>query len=145
MNIRLLFALSSLFPSCILQQMCVNLVTRQLDISEKEEVMDDVQDEDEALPDNTATNETVLDTEHVRIFIRIRDTNVCQFDIQVLVNLEKNKFRLLTHYCHWQFTEWRVPQIERSFFSSTTTSLPTNDLKNEQNNIFFKSVFCSRF
>ena len=31
---------------------------------------------------------------------------------------------------YWS-TEWRVPQMERSFFSSTTTSLPTRDLKNE--------------
>merc|ERR1719208_215331 len=31
---------------------------------------------------------------------------------------------------YWS-TECRVPQMERSFLSSTTTSLPTRDLKNE--------------
>ena len=31
---------------------------------------------------------------------------------------------------YWS-TECRVPQMERSFFSSTTTSFPTRDLKNE--------------
>ena len=86
MNTRSLFALSSFFPGGILQQMCVNFVSRQLDISEEDEVTNDATD-DENLPDNTATNETVLDTEHVRIFIRICHTDVCQFNIQVLVNL----------------------------------------------------------
>ena len=85
MNMESLFALSSLFPSGILQEMCVNLVTRQLDIS-----------------DNTATNETVLDTEHVRIFVWIRHTDVCQFYIQVLVNLEtKNKVLLQESLFHY--------------------------------------------
>ena len=32
-------------------------------------------------------------------------------------------------------TEWRIPLISISFFISTTTSLPTNVLKNEKNSI----------
>ena len=64
-------------------------------------------------PDYTPPDEAVLDTEHVGILVRVRHTDVCELDVR-----------------YWS-TEWRVPQMERSFFSSTTTSLPTRDLKNE--------------
>ena len=43
------------------------------------------------LPDHAAADEAVLDTEHVRIFVRVRHTDVCQLYVQVLVNLNRKE------------------------------------------------------
>ena len=37
-------------------------------------------------PDNTPSDEAVLDTEHVGILVRVRHADVCQLDVEVLVH-----------------------------------------------------------
>lgn len=37
-------------------------------------------------PHNRSTNEAILHTQHMRIFLRIGDCDICQFDVEILIH-----------------------------------------------------------
>ena len=67
----LLLVLGSFLPGGVLQEVSVNLVPRQLDIAH-----------------HAATDETVLDAQHVGILVWVGHTDICQLYIEVLINLQ---------------------------------------------------------
>ena len=71
----LLLALGSFLPGGVLQQVSVHLVPGQLDISH-----------------HAATDETVLDTQHVGILVGVSHADVCQLYIEVLIHLKQRQF-----------------------------------------------------
>ena len=76
---RSLFTLRRLLPCGILKEVGVNLVTWQLDISGVILVMLRTIGENMILhsPDNTPSDEAVLDAEHVGILVWVGHTDVC--------------------------------------------------------------------
>ena len=70
----LLLVLSSFLPGGVLQEVSVHLVPRQLDISH-----------------HAATDETVLDAQHVGILVGVSHADVCQLYIEVLIHLQQRQ------------------------------------------------------
>ena len=70
----LLLVLSSFLPGGVLEEVGVNLVPGQLDIT-----------------DHAASDETVLDAQHVGILVGVGDADICQLYIEVLINLEQRQ------------------------------------------------------
>ena len=70
----LLLVLSSFLPGGVLQEVGVHLVPGQLDISH-----------------HAATDETVLDAQHVGILVGVSDADVCQLYIEVLIHLQQRQ------------------------------------------------------
>ena len=67
----LLLVLSSFLPGGVLQEVSVHLVPGQLDVAH-----------------DAATDETVLDAQHVGILVGVGHTDICQLYIEVLINLQ---------------------------------------------------------
>ena len=67
----LLLVLSSFLPGGVLQEVSVHLIPGQLDISH-----------------HAATDETVLDAQHVGILVGVGHTDICQLYIEILINLQ---------------------------------------------------------
>merc|ERR1712035_73047 len=67
-----LLLLHCFFSCSVLQELSVHFVCRQLNI-----------------PDHRSTDETVFHRQHVWIFLWICDTDVCELNVQVLVNRMK--------------------------------------------------------
>ena len=66
----LLLVLGSFLPGGVLEEVSVHLVPGQLDISY-----------------HAATDETVLDAQHVGILVWVSHADICQLYIEVLINL----------------------------------------------------------
>ena len=75
----LLLVLSSFLPGGVLQEVGVYLVPGQLDI-----------------PHHAATDETVLDAQHVGILVGVSHADVCQLYIEVLVHLKSRPVNFLS-------------------------------------------------
>ena len=75
----LLLVLSSFLPGGVLQEVGVHLVPGQLHIAH-----------------HAATDETVLDTQHVGILVGVGHADICQLYIEVLINLEYRQLSQLT-------------------------------------------------
>ena len=67
----LLLVLSSFLPGGVLQEMGVHLVPGQLDVAH-----------------DAASDETVLDAQHVGILVGVSHADICQLYIEVLINLQ---------------------------------------------------------
>ena len=67
----LLLVLGSFLPGGVLEEVSVHLVPGQLDV-----------------PHHAPPDEAVLDAQHVRILVGVGDADVCQLNVEVLVDLE---------------------------------------------------------
>lgn len=117
MNVFLLFALLGFFPGCVLQQLRVHFVGRQLNVT-----------------NHRSSDEAVFDSQHVRVFVRIRHTDVGQFDVQILIDRMQSAANgqiVLQGIGNIRFYLSLILLNRPITLSSTTTSLPTKDLKNE--------------
>lgn len=91
-------------PGRVLQQLCVYLLGRQLNVA-----------------DNTAANETVADGSEVRMLVRVYHLHVVQLDVEVLVDRVESAAQtdVILQLDHYGLTDQRAEEVEELLIQHT--------------------------